>query len=163
MRAFRIRRGRPTDFDPLLELFEAVASEGRWIGTEPGFDRARYRAAWESNLVDPRRPLFVATQQQQIVGMLGVNEHDEFGPTLGMLVAANVRGSGVGTALLDACVAWARAQRLPALHLLVFPHNTRARDLYLRKGFVEIERFKRDVIRRDGSAWDSILMTLHLA
>ncbi|MHB8147313.1 MAG: GNAT family N-acetyltransferase [Vulcanimicrobiaceae bacterium] len=162
MRALLIRRGNSSDFEPLLDLFEAVAEERIWIGTEPDFDRDRYRERWIHNLAAPNRPLFVACDGERVIGMLAVNEHEEFGPTLGMLVEAAFRGQGVGQALLDACIAWARERGLPALHLLVFPHNTRARALYRRKGFIEVERFERDVTRSDGQVWDSILMSLRL-
>lgn len=42
-----VRPARPDDFDQLLSLFEAVAAERQWIGTEPGFDKAQYRATWQ--------------------------------------------------------------------------------------------------------------------
>ena len=162
MRAVLIRRGHITDFEPILNLFEAVAAERLGIGTEPGFDRDRYRERWVHNLAYPNRPLFVACAAERIIGMLAVNEHEEFGPTLGMLVDAEYRGQGVGEALLDACIAWAKERRLPAIHLLVFPHNTRARALYQRMGFIDVERFERDVTRSDGQVWDSVLMSLRL-
>jgi len=162
MRALVIRRGHIADFEPLLQLFESVAAERLWIGTEPGFDRDLYRERWLHNLADSNRPLFVACDGERIVGMLSVNEHEAYGPTLGMLVDAPYRGQRVGAALLDACIRWATERGLPAIHLLVFPHNTRARALYQRKGFVEVERFERDVTRDDGQIWDTILMSLHL-
>src|SRR6185437_9016838 len=41
-----IRKLDERDFDALLSLFERVAGERRWIGTEPGFDREQYRRRW---------------------------------------------------------------------------------------------------------------------
>ena len=44
-------------------------------------------------------------------------------------------GQGVGSALLDACAAWARSRGSDRLTLSALVTNTRARALYERKGF----------------------------
>jgi ribosomal protein S18 acetylase RimI-like enzyme len=47
-----------------------------------------------------------------------------------MMVAADWRGRGVGTALVAAAIEWARARGLHKLTLSVFPHNEAAVALY---------------------------------
>jgi ribosomal protein S18 acetylase RimI-like enzyme len=53
----------------------------------------------------------------------------------GICVDADLRGHGIGTALLDAAGSHARAHGLDAVRLTVVDANTRARALYDRVGF----------------------------
>ena len=54
----------------------------------------------------------------------------------GICVAAEARGQGVGSALLEAIITEARQRRLASVRLDVIDNNPRARALYERKGFV---------------------------
>ncbi|HVA32652.1 MAG TPA: GNAT family N-acetyltransferase [Candidatus Baltobacteraceae bacterium] len=159
MPAYRIRLGQRRDLEPLLALFDLVAEERIYIGAEPGYDRELYRHRFSRMIAHPEQsPVFVAETQGELVGQLGIFTHEEFGPMLGMMVAPAWRGRGVGTALLDAAFTWARTARLRALSLLVFTHNGRAIGLYRAMGFAEVERYERDVTRRNGEVWDTMLM-----
>ena len=55
----------------------------------------------------------------------------------GLCVTPDLRGHGLGTALLSAIAAEARQRGYPAVRLDVVNTNTRARALYRRLGFVE--------------------------
>ncbi len=79
-----------------------------------------------------------------------------------MMVAADRRGRGVGTALMVAAIDWARAQGLHKLALSVFPHNDAAVALYRKFGFVEEGRRVRHMRRASGELWDLIDMGLLL-
>jgi RimJ/RimL family protein N-acetyltransferase len=79
-----------------------------------------------------------------------------------MLVAADRRGRGVGSALVAAAIDWARAHDLHKLALGVFPHNEPAIALYRKFGFVEEGRLVRHIRRSDGQLWDLIEMGLPL-
>lgn len=68
-----IRPATTEDFDQLLNLFDEVAAEGRWIGTEPGFDRSAYRAGWDRIIDGNGGALFVATDGETIMGTLTVD------------------------------------------------------------------------------------------
>jgi RimJ/RimL family protein N-acetyltransferase len=71
-------------------------------------------------------------------------------------------GRGVGSALVQAAIDWARGQGLHKLCLEVFPHNTVAIALYRKSGFVE-EGLRRQQYRRaSGEFWNSIVMGLAL-
>ena len=157
-----LRRATPADFTDLLELYEAVATEGRWLGTESGFDRDRYRSNWMRWIDDPRFLMVVACDGETLVGNLAVYPDLEYGFQLGMLVKESYRGRGVGRDLLVAAIDWAREHAIPALHLFVFPHNERALRLYRSLDFREIERFPADVKRKNGEVWDTILMRKEL-
>ena len=54
---------------------------------------------------------------------------------IGMFVRPQARGRGVGEAIIDAVVGWARAQDASTVHLWVTETNSRARMLYERCGF----------------------------
>jgi RimJ/RimL family protein N-acetyltransferase len=57
--------------------------------------------------------------------------------TIGMGVKKEFRGKGIGTALMDACIASAKTLGIEKLELEVFASNTAARALYIKKGFFE--------------------------
>lgn len=65
------------------------------------------------------------------------------GKIVGMIVAADVRGSGIGRALLEACVAKARERGLAMLTLSVTGDNASAIGLYASLGFVRYGRLER--------------------
>lgn len=79
-----------------------------------------------------------------------------------MAVAREWRGRGVGSALLAAAIADARARGLHKLILSVFPHNAAAIALYRKHGFVEEGRRVKMFRRRSGELWDAVEMGLLL-
>jgi len=160
---YDLRRATVDDFNQLLDLFEAVAAERRWIGTEPGFDRERYRFNWLRWIDDPRFLLVVALEGDRVIGNLAVYPDLEYGFQLGMLVGEAHRGLGIGRALMQHALGWARDHAIAAVHLFVFPHNARAIALYRSMGFVEIERYPADVKRANGEVWDTLLMRKEIA
>ena len=54
---------------------------------------------------------------------------------VGMFVRPQARGRGVGEALIDAVIAWAREKDATSVHLWVTETNKHARRLYERRGF----------------------------
>jgi GNAT superfamily N-acetyltransferase len=54
---------------------------------------------------------------------------------ISMFVRPQVRGRGVGEALIDAVIGWARERDAASVHLWVTETNSRARLLYERRGF----------------------------
>jgi RimJ/RimL family protein N-acetyltransferase len=73
------------------------------------------------------------------------------------MVALDARRQGVGTALLQAAVDWAREAGVSKLELHVFPWNEAAIALYEAFGF-EREGFRKRHYRRGGEFVDAILM-----
>jgi RimJ/RimL family protein N-acetyltransferase len=79
---------------------------------------------------------------------------------LGVSVREDWRGKGVGTALMQAGLAWAReVSLLKRLQLQVFADNESALHIYKKLGF-EVEGRRRNAFRRNGAYIDSILMAL---
>jgi RimJ/RimL family protein N-acetyltransferase len=158
-----VRRARPEDLDELLDLFESVAAEGIWIGSELPFDRqAKLRQLRESVDGSDRVAQFVASTPKAIVGQLWIELKPYNVAELGMLVHDRWRGRGIGSALLEQGLDWARRSGAHKVSLQVWPHNRVARRLYDRFGFTEEGRLRRHYRRRNGELWDVIVMGLVL-
>jgi RimJ/RimL family protein N-acetyltransferase len=126
-----------------------------------GRSRSSATAANRSASWDLDRTL-VALAVGEVVGVMFVIESSFGFGEIGMMVAANWRGRGVGTALVAAAIEWARARGLHKLTLSVFPHNEAAIALYEKFRFVEEGRLTQHVRRANGELWDLIEMGLLL-
>jgi RimJ/RimL family protein N-acetyltransferase len=104
----------------------------------------------------------VAIAAGEVVGVLSISESAFGFGEIGMMVAADRRGRGVGTALVAAAIDWARSRGLHKLVLGVFPQNQAAVGLYRKVGFVEEGRRARHIRRANGELWDLIEMGLLL-
>lgn len=154
--AVEIRQSREEDRRPLAILFAAVAEERDGIATEPPVDIEARAASWSLD------GDLVAVADGRIVGSIHVTASRHGYGELGMAVAREWRGRGVGSALLAAAIDWARDRGLHKLSLSVFPHNAAAIALYRRFGFVEEGRRVRQYRRASGELWDAIDMGLLL-
>ena len=153
---FQIRTADDDDRLPLAALFAAVAEERDGIATEPPVDIKARAASWTLD------GTLVAIVGSEIDGSLHV-ERSRFGfGELGMSVAREWRGRGVGSALLAAAIEWAREQDMHKLSLSVFPHNAAAIALYRKFGFVEEGRRVKQFRRANGELWDALDMGLLL-
>ena len=99
-----------------------------------------------------------------VIGLQGRYRPKEFhnATLVGMVVAAEHAGQGVGRALVEALVL--RARQLPSLEqidLTVTAGNERARTLYRRCGFTQVGVLPR-AIRVDGCYHDKLQMQLRL-
>ena len=81
--------------------------------------------------------------------------------TLGVGVHSSVRGKGVGTAIMQATIDWARTNPvLEMIKLGVYASNTRAVELYKRLGFVQHGMLPGGCKHSDGTYHDQIDMYL---
>jgi len=142
----------------MAELFAAVAAERTGIATEPPVDVAERAALFARTAAGS----VVAVAGGQVVGMIHVEVSRPGFGEFGMLVDRDWRGRGVGSALVQAAIGWARDQGLHKLCLEVFAHNAAAIALYRKSGFVEEGRRLRHYRRASGELWDSIVMGLAL-
>ena len=151
-----IRPALDDDRVPLATLFAAVAEERDGIATEPPVDVAARAASWGLD------GTIVAVAGGVIVGSLHIQASRHGFGELGMTVARDWRGRGVGSALLAAGIQWSRERGLHKLNLAVFSHNTRAIALYRKFGFVDEGRRVKQYRRASGELWDTIEMGLLL-
>jgi RimJ/RimL family protein N-acetyltransferase len=156
-----VRRSEAGDFDAWFALYDAVAAEGKWIGGEAPTDREESRRRFGGRLADEDTAGFVAETAGALVGVLGVELHNGIAD-FGMMIDAEWRGRGIGSQLLEACIAWAGAREAHKVTLTVWPHNTMARRLYRKHGFIEEGRLRRHYRRRSGELWDAVVMGLVL-
>jgi [ribosomal protein S18]-alanine N-acetyltransferase len=151
-----VRTATSADLDRCLSLFTAVAEERRWIATEPPVDRREVRARWRDLLATGEGTLLLAEDGGEPVGLAVMVGRDA--PELGMLVAPDRRERGIGSALVEQCLAWARATGSSRVVLHVFPHNLAARALYRKHGFGETGVAAGAFPRASGETWDAIRM-----
>jgi RimJ/RimL family protein N-acetyltransferase len=157
---FVVRPAATEDIDGLLNLYEGVAAEGRYIAAELPMDREALRPQWAESIGDPDGALFVAETHGEIVGSASVQGRAL--AHLGMQVADGHRGRGVGSSLLEACLAWAKQAGAHKITLEVWPHNEAAIALYEKFGFEQEGYLRRHWRRRSGELWDSVVMGLVL-
>jgi RimJ/RimL family protein N-acetyltransferase len=163
--SFLIRNADPSDAEQLTRLADAVSAEpegwlisvaGEWrsAGDERRFLKAVRRY--------PHAAVFVAEQDDgTLVGRLSVGRDPHPASShvadVGLMVAVSARRQGVGTALLESAVDWARDGGVRKLELHVFPWNDAAIALYEAFGF-EREGYRKRHYRRGGEFVDAILM-----
>jgi RimJ/RimL family protein N-acetyltransferase len=166
---FVIRRSDPADAEQLTRLADSVSAEpegwlisiaGEWrsAGDERRFLKALRRY--------PHAAVFVAEREDgTLVGRLSVGRDPHPASAhvadVGLMVALDARRQGVGTALLQAAVEWAREAGIRKLELHVFPWNEAAIALYEAFGF-EREGFRKGHYRRGGEFVDAILMAYEI-
>ena len=158
-----IRRAAPGDAAALVELGRSVSAEPEgWLITDGGWrgvaEERRYLRAVRRS---PHAAVFVADAGGEIVGRLSLARDAHPASLhvadLGLMVAAGERRRGIGQALLEQAVAWAREVGVEKLELHVFPHNEPAIRLYERFGF-EREGLRRAHYRRGAELVDAVLM-----
>ncbi|KYF73256.1 acetyltransferase [Sorangium cellulosum] len=111
----------PHAFGSTLEEWEN-ASEERW--------RARLELPGSHNLV--------AYVDGEPVGMATGAPFEGTYELISMWVAPEVRGQGVGDALVEEILRWACEQGASELRLDVKEHNLSAISLYVRHGFIDV-------------------------
>ena len=163
--SFEIREATPGDAAELVALARAVTSEPEdWLLTSAEWrsvaaEKRYLRAARRS----PHAAVYVAEAPEGLVGRLSVardvHPASRHVADLGLMVAATHRRQGIGRALLQRTVEWARGSGIGKLELHVFAYNAPAIALYESFGFVQ-EGYRRRHYRRDDEYLDAILMAL---
>lgn len=163
----RLRTVREADAADVLRLVQAVAAEEVLIGVEvPNIPQSveEERRFIRAALNTPRRLFMGAEVNGRIVGTLSLTP-GQFGrkdahlAMLGIVLAPQYRGVGLGGAMIDVALEWARAKGFEKIQLEVFATNERALVLYRRKGFVEEGR-RRRAYKLRGNYVDGVLMGL---
>jgi RimJ/RimL family protein N-acetyltransferase len=160
---FRIRRATPADAAALVELAREIGAEpqGWLISTRDWRGAGQERRYLRSIRRSRDAAVFVAEAGERIVGRLSVGRDPHPASShvadLGLMVAKSHRRRGIGRALLEQAVEWARGAGVSKLELHVFPHNEPAIQLYERFGFRR-EGFRERHYRRDGELVDAVLM-----
>ncbi len=157
-----VRLAEGQDYGSCLSNLQSVASENVYIMTDRVDERKREQLR---NMISENKNggLFaVAVLKDRVVGTIDLRKVSSSHRTghvrdLGMSVIKGYRSIGVGYALLDFTVKWARNHNIEKLTLGVFSTNTKARDFYTRFGFSE-EGINRKFAKINGDYVDLIYM-----
>jgi RimJ/RimL family protein N-acetyltransferase len=162
-----IRAARPEDAATLVALGAMIGREPEaWLLNTDGWrsvtEERRYIRALKRH---PDAAVYVAEDEGAIVGRLSVardpHQASRHVADLGIMVAMSHRGQGIGRAMLDQAVAWARDVGVSKIELHVFPWNEPAIRLYEKYGF-EREGLRKRHYRRGNEYVDAILMAYTL-
>lgn len=163
MSDFTIRQATPGDATALVRLAREVGAEPEgWLISTTEWRGAGDERRYLRSLRRSRdAAVFVADTSEGIVGRLSVGRDPHPASShvadLGLMVAKGHRRRGIGRALLEQAVEWARGAKVSKLELHVFPHNEPAIQLYDAFGFRR-EGYRQGHYRRDGDVVDAILM-----
>ena len=157
-----IRPARPQDAATYLAMWREVVAEHRFVRTEEVTTTLRQFRKQFREPVTADKARLMALAGGRVVGALfiermshPVNRHVA---TLGMAIERRWRGRGIGTALMDAALRWARWAPVEKLTLEVYPTNEEAVALYRKFGFVEEGRLLRQS-RKSYGYEDELIMS----
>lgn len=119
------------------------------------------------NIGSPTSLFLAAWEGDRIVGSLSLMGNTRrkirHQALIGMMVAGDRRGRGIGRAMLRAVIDWARENpTLEILTLAVFPANVPAYELYRSMGFIEYGRLPGALRNDDGVVYDNADMYLRV-
>lgn len=133
-----VRRVGPQDWKVLreLRLSALIDAPAAFESTYEG-EQGRPEEQWRQWLTRPTGTMVVAWLDGEPAGLAGgyveAAGHVEL---VSMWVRPEARGQGVGSALVDEVVQWARERDVPDVRLWVTRGNDVAEQLYARHGFV---------------------------
>jgi RimJ/RimL family protein N-acetyltransferase len=169
-RRVRVGAMTPTEGAMVTELARLVAAEGVYSPWEPdevvrAALRGRGKAAW-ARRADERGITFVARTTERpsrVVGRVrlvrGSLRRTRHVARVDILIHPNWRGVGLGRAMLDTAIGWAKSDsEVCILTLRVLHTNARAIALYERCGFRREGALRHAVRMGDGSFVDDVLM-----
>lgn len=141
-RAWLIRPTRPDeDAAELVAIRDEVAAEGELMAAIPGERSVLEESLALANLAAGGGLSVTLEVEGRVAGQLMVERrrgpYEQHRGELSISIRAGCRGEGLGRALMDTAVDWARAVGLRKLTLGVFPGNAGAIALYRSVGFVE--------------------------
>jgi ribosomal protein S18 acetylase RimI-like enzyme len=149
-----IRQATAADADAIADLIssfepELLVSE---ISRDERRDRFRHLLASGLNVS------FLAESEGRLVGELSLALGNPNPTAIGFGVHPDLRGRGVGRALLDHAIAWADGHGIHKLAAEVFPTNAAALALLQEHGFAEEAYLVNQFRRRSGGARDAVLL-----
>jgi putative acetyltransferase len=121
------------------KLWQALADERIYIATE--HVSREQKSQWVKSIDDPEVLWVMAEIDGEFVGSLSLARYGNLEKSkhvriLGMGVSKAFRRKGVGRALMDYAIKWARRKKLVKILLTVFSTNTAAIRMYEKFGFV---------------------------
>ena len=166
-RVVHLRPARDEDSGPLLAALNEVAAEGRYLLTRHWDITPELEARWRLAAAGGDLLLIATVAPEEdapaeVAGSVSlVRRSHEFvrhTAELGMWLRAAYREIGIGSAMVEAVLAWAAARGIEKITLSVRSNNRRALSLYQKYGFVEEGR-RRDYIKTPAGYEDECLLS----
>ena len=160
-----IRRGEQGDAEGLIANVNAVGAEGIYILTERLDKTPDQERDWIAKFDGENSLLIVATVDGVFLGSMDIArapfEKTKHLAELGIAIRDAGRGVGLGRAMMEMGIEWARSHGVKKLALHVYDTNERAKALYQSLGFIEEGKLKGHVVLR-GVPVDVVMMALWL-
>jgi hypothetical protein len=168
-RKIRIRPLAYGDAPSMHRALHLVAQEGTLIGIEPEGvgDLPAMIEYVRRYLTAPRATQLVAELAGEVVGAVAITpgpygRKDSHWCQLNVWLIPSVRRIGIGTALIESAIAWAKAQEFEKAVAEIFASNEPSLHLFRKFGFVTEGR-QRDLFVLPGMGYvDNILLALDL-
>lgn len=162
----RIRTATPDDAPALQRYAIALFAEDLpGIFSLPAPTLEDERAFILSALEPPNSTLLLAEEDGEVIGAAdfrgAARPRQAHGGEFGISVAREHRGRGVGTALIQALIAWAREAGIRRIEVHAHSNNPRALALYRRLGF-EDEGLLRENVTWRGEYHDTHVLSMLL-
>lgn len=162
-----VRLATPEDYDETIITYTEVAAERIYINTER--PRPDIKQVWTERWVNNGDKILFAIAQleDKIVGGIVLNVYSNSPKTdhvreQGMWILKDYRGNGVGNALMDYTIQWAKeTETVRKITLGVWSPNLKALSLYAQVGF-HIDGCHVNMAKINGLFVDEILMSLDL-
>ncbi len=157
-----MRTATPADASGFVALVNRVADHDQTLG----IDRFPFTPEQEAQLLASADPsiylsLVAVAEAGHVIGVLAASRGSDSKlvhvSSLAIAVDEHARGTGVGSALLDAFFVWARAVQVRKATLSVLANNAPAIRLFLRHGFLP-EATRRGQLRIGDDLRDELLM-----
>lgn len=161
-----IRSVAPEDAPKMLEYMHIMLGETRFLLRAPeefNYTEEAEAAILAGRLNDPRSIMLAAEMDGQIVACADVRSHGAKSRTLhrsdlGMSVRKDYWRLGIGSALMERLIAFAREAGFEQIELEVVAANRRALNLYVKYGFEVYGTRPHGMKYEDGSYADNYMM-----
>lgn len=160
---FKVRLATPDDYDVSIMTYASVASEKIYLNTEQTAPdiKQTWEERWKVNGTE--RLFCVVEHKGKLTGGIVLNPYSRSPKTshvleLGMWLMKEYRGNGMGSAMLEYAIEWAR-QTIGVMKIVlgVWSTNIRALALYNKFGF-HIEGCHRNIAKINEKYADEVLM-----
>jgi len=142
------------------DIIESIAREDEFLQPSDTMSSLSAYRFVEQQLID-NAPMFVAMDGEQMVGWCEVSVSDlplcRHNGLLSMGVTEAFRRQGVGTHLINKCLAVARSHGFERVELSVLDTNTVAQNFYKKNDFI-VEGIKRRSLKKGKKYFNEILM-----
>lgn len=164
-----IRRAATDDAQNMIDFYNVVGGESDYLSfgaNEFKRDLQEYKDYITATSQEPNSIMLLATIDSKIIGIATINssqkERTKHVGTLGIVVSEKYTGIGLGKALMNELLEWAKQNGITKkISLVTNESNTKAIDLYRKLGFEQEGLLKKDNYIR-GDYQNTIVMGLFL-